>query len=161
MGTFPFLLLACCLVVASGFTANSNKINTKLSDFEGKTAWVRDLDTEVVGAFTGVMCVDYESGALIEAVYDNPGIVRVNPTLSSRVSASQTLVLPEVPYASAVVCDGSGVAYIAGSSLNSSVIAVSLSRTGTSVRRLSAAMAVPVACGGVLMMKYSSSLNLL
>lgn len=86
---------------------------------------------------------------------------RVNPTVSNdEPGKSQDLVLSGIPYPSAVVCNNAGAAFVASWVSPSAVAAVSWG-VGDAIALKSEITQLPPACGGVLTMKYSTTLKLL
>jgi len=158
MASCLHLLVLCTIFsVVLSFTPNLSKENEKISEETGRTAWVRDLPVADFGAFSSSMCVDQNSGALIETLYDNPGVVRVDSAITGSYLQTE---LAELPYPSAVSCDGLGNAYIASSVSPSAVAAVSLT-SNNQLAVKSEFTFLPDGCGGVLMMKYSPRLDVL
>lgn len=158
MGFLRLVVLAATLVVVVGFEPKLSKENPIIDteDFEGKTAWIEDLPVVEFGAFASSMCVDSETGSLIETIYDNPGVVRIDKDVTGSPLSTE---LDGLPYPSSVVCAGSRVAFMASSVSPSSVAAVALSPDGKAIQLKSATTPLDVLCGGVLVLKYSSTLD--
>jgi len=159
MAYLRIFTIAAVLTVACCFTPNLRKENEDIDkdEYKGKTAWIKDLPVVEDGAFAAAMCVDAASGALIDALYDNPGVVRIDPGVTGSVLSTE---LAELPYPTSIVCDGAGNAYVASSVSPSAVAAVALS-SNKELRVKTEPTFLPDGCGGVLAMKYSKRLDVL
>eukprot|EP00961_Rhodomonas_salina_P030966 416721-Rhodomonas_salina.1 len=201
------LALSTMTFVAGGFTARKHKWNLDITEeeFQGKTAWVRDLETEQLGSFSYAMVRFPSHHAVVpcpeRTLHDtqlvrrqskwNPHsgclrqprrvqgqsnrIKRRTREIAGRVAVParkmkfsvlicawgyQDLVLSGIPYPSAVVCNNAGAAFVASWVSPSAVAAVSWG-VGDAIALKSEITQLPPACGGVLTMKYSTTLKLL
>mmetsp|Transcript_42773 Transcript_42773/g.67015 ORF Transcript_42773/g.67015 Transcript_42773/m.67015 type:complete len:528 (-) Transcript_42773:846-2429(-) len=183
LGRLRGVLIGVLLVSgAQAFKPQKQKVNQDLDDFEGKTAWIQDFQNEETGSLSQGMCVDYASGVMVEAIYDNPGQCHQNPksctpiphlnpnatipNTSGRIKLwkdlesqkevyeSSELVLPDLPYPGKMVCDGAGIAFVASTTKPSAVVAVSASASEM-IYQKSTVVPIPEACGGIQYMVYS------